>query len=66
MKSLIALCLVLGGCASKPKPMWEWCIDNPRRIISCEEFKSKLIDQKEIRSFQHDVGVYAPRVKVVK
>lgn len=66
MRTLLILCLALSGCATKPEPMWDWCVDNPRRVMSCKEFKSKSVDQSSIRGFQNDVGVYTQRVRIAK
>jgi len=60
------LCLVLGGCASKPKPMWDWCVDTPTRQIKCDDFKANLIRQDDVKAFQREVGINPIKVRVVK
>ena len=68
MKTLLILCLVIGGCASKPKPMWDWCVDTESRPrqIKCDDFKANLIRQDDVKAFQRDVGINPIKVRVVK
>ena len=66
MKTILILCLVLGGCATKPKPMWDWCVDTPTRQIKCDDFKANLIRQDDVKAFQREVGINPIKVRVVK
>lgn len=70
MKTLLILCLALGGCAPiKQKPMWDWCADTDSRprMVKCDDFKAKLINQDDHRTIQSDVGIRRTvNVRVVK
>lgn len=66
MKKFLILCLVLGGCATKPKPMWDWCVDTPTRQIKCDDLKANQINQDHLRGFQTDVGIRKQKVQIVK
>lgn len=66
MKTLLILCLALGGCVSKPKPMWDWCVDTPTRQIKCADFKANPINQDHVKQLQREVGISPIKVRVVK
>ena len=72
---LIALCLALGGCATKPEPLWEWCKEstadisdrrNPVRLSGCPKITDGYTDQSHLRRLQTDVGIRTINVRIAR